>query len=279
MPMVDKEQHEQQPQEPVPGDSVAPGSPAGGQKPEAEDLPSGESQAVQPGGKENSGWAGQPVEWGSSQESSSAEPGQQLPEPIPEPPLIIPLTDSQPPGSVTAEGMVYSPAGLWPRVGAFLIDFIILALISQLVLLIVDLPFPETEEVMALMQRMISDFMQKGDISRGTWQQYVELNQYVRVAGWLNVAACGAYFTVFHGLVGATLGKMCMGLVVLRRDGTALGVGWALLRYLGYFILAKLIYTAWLIPFDKQRRTLYDMVLGTNVFRRRTLDARLDSVK
>ena len=33
------------------------------------------------------------------------------------------------------------------------------------------------------------------------------------------------------------------------------------------FAVAKLVYTAWLIPFNAERRTLYDMVLGTNVFR------------
>jgi uncharacterized RDD family membrane protein YckC len=109
--------------------------------------------------------------------------------------------------------------------------------------------------------------MSSGTPSTGLIADYQELLRPLYLAGWLNVLMCGAYFTVFHGLVGATLGKLALGIRVLRRDGSPLGVGWAFLRYLGYFIVARLAYTAWLIPFNAEQRTLYDMVLGTNVFR------------
>ena len=78
---------------------------------------------------------------------------------------------------------------------------------------------------------------------------------------------CACYFSLFHGLLGQSLGKLCVGIRVLRKDGTALGLGWASLRYLGYFLSAKLLYTAWMVPLDTERRTLYDLALGTNVYK------------
>jgi uncharacterized RDD family membrane protein YckC len=91
----------------------------------------------------------------------------------------------------------------------------------------------------------------------------------VQLAGWLNVAMCLCYFTLFHWLAAGTLGKLSLNLRVLRTDGRPLSLGWSLLRYLGYLLVAKLAYTGWLIPFTPRKQTLYDIVLRTNVFKPR----------
>ena len=159
------------------------------------------------------------------------------------------------------------PAGLWWRVGAFLIDAVVLGVLHQVLLYMIGLNTPDFEQLMGLMDRIFAEFMATGKMSAGLENEINVMLAPLQFAGWLNVSTCAAYFTVFHGMLGASLGKLCLGLTVLRKDGAPLGYGWALLRYMCYFIVAKLLYTAWLIPFNAERRTLYDMILGTNVFR------------
>lgn len=171
------------------------------------------------------------------------------------------------PGQVVVDGGLYVPAGFWRRAGAFLIDAIVLYIFHQIALAVIGFQGPSNEQVMEVLGRLFSEFLSSWTIGEGTLAALYELQRPLQFAGWLNVFICMAYFTVFHGMLGATLGKLCLGLRVLRRDGRDLGYGWAWLRYLGYLIVAKLVYTAWLIPLNAERRTLYDIVLGTNVFR------------
>jgi len=171
------------------------------------------------------------------------------------------------PGQVEADGTVFVPAGLWGRVAAFLIDGAFLLIMHQIMLAIIGFEGPSLDQLMDLLNAALGEMARGGTPSAGLLGDYQELMRPMYIAGWLNVLMCAAYFTVFHGLGGATLGKLALGIRVLRRDGSPLGVGWAFLRYLGYFIVARLAYTAWLIPFNAEQRTLYDMVLGTNVFR------------
>ena len=159
------------------------------------------------------------------------------------------------------------PAGLALRLGAFLIDAILLSLAGQALILIAGIPEPDVGQVLDAYMRMWSETLAGGLPSDAAMERMSALLRPVQLAGWLNVAMCLCYFTAFHWLAGGSLGKLCLGLRVLRRDGRRLGLGWAALRYIGYILCAKLAYTAWLVPFNAERRTLYDIVLGTNVFR------------
>jgi uncharacterized RDD family membrane protein YckC len=179
---------------------------------------------------------------------------------MPPPPATVP-------GQVVAEGVIWAPAGFWRRFGAFLIDGVVLFIAAQIALAAIGFTPPSEEQQFEIASRALSELMASGAVASSTLAAYRELLRPLQFAGWLNVFICMAYFTVFHGMLGATLGKLCLGIRVLRRDGSALTYGWAWLRYLGYFLVAKLVYTAWLIPFTAERRTLYDIVLGTNVFR------------
>jgi len=171
------------------------------------------------------------------------------------------------PGQLVREGRWYVPAGFWLRVGAFLIDMVILLGVHSLLVWITGIKQPTTEQSLQLFRQFVDELMRGGMFSQRTLEMMGQYQRPAQLAGWLNVATCAAYFTFFNGLVGASFGKLALGLRVLRQDGRLPGVGLAFLRYLGYFIVAKLAYTAWLIPFDSQRRTLYDMVLRTNVYR------------
>ena len=80
----------------------------------------------------------------------------------------------------------------------------------------------------------------------------------------LGVALHVIYHTVLVGGCGQTLGKMLMGVAVVRRDGAPAGYGRALLRCVGgglcllTFGLGRLF-----VLFTRDRRALSDFVAGT----------------
>ncbi len=53
------------------------------------------------------------------------------------------------------------------------------------------------------------------------------------------------YFIYFHALTGQTVGKLALGLKVVKRDGDTIGFGRATVRYFGSFI-SLLLCGAWL---------------------------------
>ena len=171
------------------------------------------------------------------------------------------------PGEVYVDGRRLVPAGLWPRVFAFLIDFAILSGAFWLLGTIVDVPELDKAKVMAAEFSVIFSAIMGEEVDARSAQIAAEAQRRKLFTGWLNVLMCCGYFTFFHGLIGASPGKAVLGLSVRRRNGSRIGLPWALLRYVGYLAVARLYYSAWMIPLDKERRTLYDIVLGTNVFR------------
>lgn len=171
------------------------------------------------------------------------------------------------PGQLVIDNQLFFPAGFWPRCGAFLLDMLLLLTLHSLLVWLAGIKQPTTEESMQLLKRLLDELLQGGMFSAQTMSTIQQFQRPAQFAGWLNIALCAAYFTVFQGYLGTTFGKACFGLRVLRADGRPLGPGLAFFRYLGYLICSKLAYTAWLIPLDQQRRTLYDLLLRCNVFR------------
>jgi len=80
----------------------------------------------------------------------------------------------------------------------------------------------------------------------------------------LGVALHVIYHTVLVGGCGQTLGKMLMGIAVVRRDGTPAGYGRALLRCAGGGLcLLTLGLGRLFVLFTRDRRALSDFVAGT----------------
>jgi uncharacterized RDD family membrane protein YckC len=171
------------------------------------------------------------------------------------------------PGRVVREGIVYAPAGFFPRFYAFLLDGVVLGLLGQLLIMLAQLQMPDPAQSMKVMLEFVTAMMSSGQPNQALQAKLEEIDASLSLIGWLNIGLCAAYFTIAHGMFGTTPGKMVLGLRVLRRDGSDLGIPLALLRYLGYLLCSKLLYTAWLIPLNPERRTAYDMLLKTNVFR------------
>lgn len=69
-----------------------------------------------------------------------------------------------------------------------------------------------------------------------------------------------------HGGAGWSLGRAVFGIRVVRRDGTAAGVGRLALRDLAHLLDTAALFIGWLWPlWDKRRRTFADLLLRTEV--------------
>jgi uncharacterized RDD family membrane protein YckC len=80
----------------------------------------------------------------------------------------------------------------------------------------------------------------------------------------LGIALHVAYHTVLVGGCGQTLGKMLLGVVVVRRDGAPAGYGRALLRCAGGGLCLLTLGIGQLsVLWSRERRGLADLVAGT----------------
>ena len=77
-----------------------------------------------------------------------------------------------------------------------------------------------------------------------------------------------AYTIGFWLVAAATPGKMILGLRIVMADGRRLQPGAALVRYVGTYISAILIFIGYLmIAFRADKRALHDLIAGTMVIR------------
>jgi uncharacterized RDD family membrane protein YckC len=177
-----------------------------------------------------------------------------------------PAVGSLIPGVLISDGVAWRPAGFWSRTAAFLLDCILLTLVTDIVILASGIALPDAQQMLALFRKLVSELVRSGALSSQATVLLEQARTASGFAAWINLAVCATYFTVMHGIAGTTLGKAACGLRLLRSDHKPLGIGWACLRYCAYFLAAKLAYTAWVMPFDRERRTLYDLLLKTNVY-------------
>jgi Mce-associated membrane protein len=76
------------------------------------------------------------------------------------------------------------------------------------------------------------------------------------------------YHTVFLGGCGQTLGRMALGIAVVKRDGRPVGYGRALARTLsGGFDVLTLGLSRLIALGNRERRGLADLIVGTRVVR------------
>jgi uncharacterized RDD family membrane protein YckC len=146
----------------------------------------------------------------------------------PEMPLPPEVAEEAPPPPVGVFGIDY--AGFWIRLLAWLVDLIPLTIISLLVQLVTE------------------------DIATGL---------VLRVL-------FGASYTIGFWVAadGATPGKMAMGIKVMMSNGEPVGVGTAILRYVGYAISAALLLLGYImIGVSPQNRALHDYIAQTVVVR------------
>jgi len=125
-------------------------------------------------------------------------------------------------------------AGFWRRFAAYLLDGLILNVISWILVFILSfLPY--------LLGSVIGIAFFVGSI---------------------------IYFPAFWVWQGATPGKMMMGVKIVKTDGSPIGIGRAILRYFGYIVSAIILYIGYImIAWDSRKQGLHDKIAGTYVVR------------
>ena len=136
------------------------------------------------------------------------------------------------------------PAGFWIRLGASLIDGVILFTVQ--IFLVVLWPGLTLTEYFS-------------DADGPIWRSVDSLGLIVEPL----------YYVVGVSVWSTTIGKRALGLYVLRPDGSKVGPGRAFARWLAYFLSAILLFAGYLmIAFRRDKRGLHDLVCDTVVVKR-----------
>jgi uncharacterized RDD family membrane protein YckC len=199
----------------------------------------------------------------------TAPQGRPIPPPTADPtPPPVPWAAPEPqPGP--APGIQY--AGFWIRLGAYLIDSIPLLILGFIFILpmfgamgeaLRDIPpppigTPVDSPAYLEWQRLLTERM-------------VESTASVSSASGLLQLVSAVYFIGFWTWRAQTPGMMLLGLRIARdADGTPPGLGRSILRYIGYFVSAIVLFIGFIwIAFDSKKQGWHDKIAGTVVVRR-----------
>lgn len=142
-------------------------------------------------------------------------------------------------------------AGFWIRFVARIIDGIILAVVG----FVINLPIQMALGLSAV--RVGGDVTTALPMMLGT----------VGISLAINIVLSAAYEIYFLSSRGATIGKLALGLKVIRADGGSLSVGQATGRFFAYLLDAYFTLTIGFIiaGFDTEKRSLHDRICDTRV--------------
>jgi len=88
----------------------------------------------------------------------------------------------------------------------------------------------------------------------------------LETASWLGSIIGIIYVIGFWTWRGQTPGKMVMGIKIIKTDGSPIGIGRAILRYVGYLVSTIIICIGYLmIAWDSKKQGLHDKIAGTYV--------------
>jgi len=134
-------------------------------------------------------------------------------------------------------------AGFWRRFAAFIIDAVLLSILTSVL-------FP--------LRGLGLSFWHFS-----TAWYFVPL---VAISNLISSLVTVAYQVIFWTWRGQTPGKMIMGIKILRGDGTGITLGYALLRFLGYIVCTMMLGTGFLwIAFDSRKQGIHDKIADTVV--------------
>ncbi|HYA30894.1 MAG TPA: RDD family protein [Acidobacteriota bacterium] len=137
--------------------------------------------------------------------------------------------------------------GFFRRVGAFMVDLAVILLLCALMGVLAYIGY---RVGLAAHGRFLS------------WDNATPLIFFL-TTGCMFLAT--AYFVVFHGMGGKTIGKCLFGLRVVGIDLEAVSYPRALLRWCGFAGTVGL--SCFLILLNRQKRSLHDLLAGTKVIR------------
>ena len=160
-------------------------------------------------------------------------------------------------GGVLAAGTAsedLEPVGFWLRLGAYLIDMLLLGVVFALVTLPWRAQLQEAQRVI-----FSPDFGMDLDQTLQTAVRFFIV--------WLVESLLSmTYFILMNGKLGGTVGKLIVGIRIVRLDGSPLGLGHAGTRYFFELISLLLLGGGYLlIAFREDKRALHDLLAKTRV--------------
>lgn len=188
---------------------------------------------------------------------------QQSPDPMPSPNAQYPEVYGQG-GDLFQEQAEESPmvyAGFWSRFVAYVIDGVVVGIIEVITLMVTVGP------TWLVMLRYLSQNHMTGNPQLGAFPASLPLALYLGVL--LSVVLPVLYFIIMWGRKGATLGKMAMGIRVVRTNGSNISYGTAFLRYIGYQFISPALFLLgflWML-WDDRKQTWHDKIASTCVIR------------
>jgi uncharacterized RDD family membrane protein YckC len=154
------------------------------------------------------------------------------------------------------EGVAIHPAvryaGFWIRLVAALIDGIILFIVGSIF------------QYAVLGARAASPVFDPAHPEAHLGETFAVLG----IVWLIGIATGATYEGVFVYKLGATPGKMALGLKVIRPGGGPVGLGRAVGRYFGKMLSAMALFIGYIIVgFDSEKRGMHDMICDTRVIR------------
>jgi uncharacterized RDD family membrane protein YckC len=150
---------------------------------------------------------------------------------------------------VSAAGR-YVYAGFWIRVLASLIDSIILGVVNSII------QFTALRPLLGM-----------ADISNDPAAVFAAFGA-VGVMGSVGLLLACTYEAVFVAQMGATPGKMALGMRVVRPDGSRVDLGRAVGRYFAKLLSMLVLCIGYImVAFDSEKRGLHDIICDTRVVR------------
>lgn len=144
----------------------------------------------------------------------------------------------------------YQYAGFWIRVVAVIIDSIILGVVQSILQFTALRPLLDTADLENNPAAVLAAFSAMG------------------VLGLLSLAISCAYESIFIAQLGATPGKMALGLRVVRPDGSRVDLGRSVGRYFAKMLSAIILCIGYImVGFDAEKRGLHDIICDTRVVR------------
>lgn len=170
----------------------------------------------------------------------------------PPPPVPEPLTAPPPPAPERPAYRTFNNAGFWIRVLAAIIDGVLLMAVSFGIVLVAAVATGAS----------LAAF---GDSLAGIGEAGGSLVMQLAQAGGSLIGVL--YFVLMNGAYGATLGKMAVGIMIVRENGDPIGYGIAFLRYLVKAVLGNctcsLMFLS--VAFNPEYRGWHDQIVGTRV--------------
>lgn len=177
-------------------------------------------------------------------------------------------------------GIAPAEIGFWPRLGAYVIDNIILSIVSGIVFVIPFVAFIANfiskyqAEILPVCDSSAYGYSSKAcnEVLTRILSQSNELGSFLFLVLGLSLVVTiitVLYYTITTARMGATVGKKVFGMRVVREDGGPISFGQSLLRHsIGYWVSGIVFALGFIwIGFDPHKQGWHDKIARTYVVR------------